>query len=170
MPLHRAHIALGANLADRAAAIAAAIDALASHPAIALIAQSSLHDTEPLGPPDQPRYLNAAVAIDTTLSPHALIGAMLDIERALGRDRSADALRWGPRTIDLDLLTYADLTLSEPALTIPHPRMHERAFVLAPLAEIAPDLIHPVLRRSIADLLDAMEHSQPPPVQSADTP
>jgi len=115
-------------------------------------ARSSLRTTEPVGPPGQPEYVNACVLIDTALPARLLLNAMLGIERELGRDRATE-VRWGPRTIDLDLILYGDEIIDEDGLTVPHPRMHERSFVLAPLAEIAPDRVVPGLNKTIAELL-----------------
>ncbi len=112
---------------------------------------SRLIETDPQGPPGQERYLNGAVAIDTALPPRGLLEALLAIEAALGRDRASEP-RWGSRTLDLDLLLYGDLVLDQEGLRVPHPRLHERAFVLAPLAEIAPEAVHPVLRQTAASL------------------
>ena len=133
----RAAIALGANLASPEAQVTRAFDELARLPGTTFIARSSLYRTAPVGYADQPAFINAAALVDTTLSPRALLDGLLAIERAHGRVRDVPN---GPRTLDLDVIVYGDRVVDEPGLAIPHPRAHERAFVLAPLAEIAPEL------------------------------
>lgn len=135
-----AYIALGANLGDPAATVNAAFAALDRLPHSRLLAKSALYRTAPVGIADQPEFVNAAARLETTLAPEALLDALLDIEQAFGRVR---AERNGPRTLDLDLLLYDELCLATPRLTLPHPRLHLRAFVLQPLAELAPDLALP---------------------------
>lgn len=147
-----AAIALGSNLGDRAATLGAAIAELSAHPEVRLLAVSPVFETEPVGPPGQGAYLNAAVLVETTRSPRELLELLLSIERSLGRVRTPGE-RWGPRTIDLDLLSFGDRVIDEPGLTLPHPRLHERRFVLEPLAAIAPDLVIPGLGRTVAELL-----------------
>lgn len=147
----RAHVALGSNLGDREALLAGARAALASTPGVVLVAASRLYETEPVGPP-QGRYLNAAVALDTTLAAPALLARLLELERAAGRRRTA--LRNAARTLDLDLLLFEEACIETPELTLPHPRLHERAFVLLPLAEIAADVVHPRLGLRIAALAE----------------
>lgn len=147
-----AHIAVGSNLGDRAATIHAGLAALGRMEAVELVKVSALVETDPVGPPGQGRYLNGAATVRTSLSAPDLLAAMLAVELRFGRDRATTA-RHGPRTLDLDLLLFGDEVVSGPGLTLPHPRMHERLFVLAPLAEIAPDALHPVLRRSVRSLL-----------------
>jgi 2-amino-4-hydroxy-6-hydroxymethyldihydropteridine diphosphokinase len=151
---HTAYIALGSNLGDRRAQIESAIDELKKLPGTSVVAISSLIETDPVGPPGQGQYLNAAAAVRTSRSPRQLLDDLLGIEKAHGRDRSREAARWGPRTLDLDLLLYGELVMDEPGLTLPHPRMHEREFVLRPLAQIAGDVVHPVLRLPIRSLLE----------------
>ena len=145
----RVAIALGSNLGDRRHHLEAAIDLLMPHLRQALV--SSFLDTEPEGvADDQPRYLNAALVGEAQLMPSALLKRLLSIEEQLGRTRPY----WGaPRIIDLDLILYGDVELTEHGLQVPHPRFRERRFVLAPLAEIAPELIDPVTGKTIADLL-----------------
>ena len=134
----RAFIGLGSNLGEREANLRQAIRALDATPGIEVKQVSMIYETEPVGGPDQPDYLNAVVEIDTQLGHRAIFDACMTIEHALGRDRSAEKEHWGPRVIDLDLLTCGDLMVSDPDLEIPHPRLAERAFVLVPFSEIAP--------------------------------
>ncbi len=143
-----AHIGLGSNLGDRLATLRAAVQHL--EPLGRITAVSRLYDTEPIGYLEQPRFLNAVVALETELTPIDLLDALLDIERDLGRTRSFPN---APRTLDLDLLLVDELTLDTPELTLPHPRLHERAFVLVPLVELVPEMVHPVSRQTIRQLL-----------------
>jgi 2-amino-4-hydroxy-6-hydroxymethyldihydropteridine diphosphokinase len=135
----RAYVALGSNLGDREQTIQDAVAALGSEPDVEIAAVSGLIETEPVGYLDQPRFVNGVVALDTRLSARALLELLLDVERRFGRSRAGVPAQ-GPRTLDLDLLLYGGDELDEPGLQVPHPRMHERAFVLGPLAEIAPEL------------------------------
>jgi 2-amino-4-hydroxy-6-hydroxymethyldihydropteridine diphosphokinase len=135
----KAFVGLGSNLGEREVTLRAAIGRLRGLPDVEVIQVSSFRDTEPVGPVDQPRFLNGAVELETDLTARALLGALLELERAFGRDRSAGPLH-GPRTLDLDLLLYGGETIDEPLLNVPHPRLHERRFVLEPLAELDPDL------------------------------
>jgi 2-amino-4-hydroxy-6-hydroxymethyldihydropteridine diphosphokinase len=128
----RAYVALGSNLGDREATLRRAAELIGAR------RLSAIRETEPWGNTDQPRFLNAVAELETDEEPRALLAHLLDVERALGRTR--DGTRYGPRTIDLDLLLYGDAVIAEPGLEVPHPRMHERRFVLEPLAELNPDL------------------------------
>jgi 2-amino-4-hydroxy-6-hydroxymethyldihydropteridine diphosphokinase len=154
----RAYVGLGANLGDREDTIRRAVALVDELAGVAVVRVSSLRETEPWGPVDQPRYLNGAVAVETDVPPRELLDALLDVERRLGRARD-DEERWGPRTIDLDLLLYGDLVLDEPGLDVPHPRLHERRFALEPLAELAPDALVPG-RGTVAELLRVLETPQ----------
>lgn len=139
-PLHRAYVALGSNLAQPDTQVNQAFDALARMPATHLVARSSLYRSAPVGYADQPDFFNAVARIETRLTPHDLLQSLLGIEQKFGRVRE---FRNAPRTLDLDLLLYDDLQFHEPGLTLPHPRMHERAFVLLPLLEIDPECAIP---------------------------
>lgn len=150
----RAYIGIGSNLGDRLGYIARSREALSHLPRTIMLAFSSVHETEPVGPAGQGRYLNAAAAVETQLTPAELLSHLREIERMCGRERRE---RWGPRTLDLDLLLYNGLIIDAPGLRVPHPRMHERSFVLDPLCEIAPDAIHPLLRRPIRELRDGLQ-------------
>jgi 2-amino-4-hydroxy-6-hydroxymethyldihydropteridine diphosphokinase len=131
----RAFVGLGSNLGDRETTLRAAVGRLGSLPETEVRSVSAFRDTEPVGYVHQPRFLNGAVELETALGPRELLGALLDLERDFGRDRSSSPPQ-GPRTLDLDLLLYGDEAIDEPGLEVPHPRLHERAFVLEPLAEL----------------------------------
>lgn len=146
--LHVAAIALGSNLGSRSRALESARAAIIVR--IGPIRRcSAIYETSPVGPPGQREYLNQIVLVETPMSPEALLDATQDIERDLGRER---AERWGPRVIDLDLLLCGDRVCCEETLTIPHPRMHERGFVLIPLAEVLPGWVHPKLGQSVEQM------------------
>ena len=138
----RAYVGLGGNLGDRRALLDAAVDVLRREPGIEVVAVSSYRETEPVGVVDQPPFLNGAVAVETTLAARELLDRLLAVERSLGRMREGEE-RHGPRTIDLDLLLYGAETVDEPGLTVPHPRLAERAFALEPLVELDPALTLP---------------------------
>jgi len=135
----RAYVGLGSNLGDREATVRRAVELLGERLGIEIVAVSTLRETDPVGYEEQPRFLNGVAALEVDLTARALLDELLAIERELGRDRSRET-RWGPRTIDLDLLLYGGETLDEPGLTVPHPRLAERQFVLVPLHELEPDL------------------------------
>lgn len=150
-----AAIGLGSNLGDRAATLASAVRVLETIPGTRVERVSEVIETAPWGPIAQPAYLNACVVVRTTRPARALLGSLLEIERHHGRDRARE-VRWGPRVLDLDLLLHGDAIIDEPGLTVPHPRLHEREFVLVPLAMIAPDWVVPTLGRNVRDLLAAL--------------
>ncbi len=137
----RAYVGLGANLGDREATIRRALELLRSEPELEVVAVSALRETEPVGLREQPRFLNAVAAVETELPPRQLLGRLLAVEAALGRTREGP--RFGPRTIDLDLLLYGREVVEEPGLAVPHPRLHERRFALEPLAELDPNAAVP---------------------------
>ena len=139
--MSRAYVGLGANLGDRAATLARALELLGQRAEIEIVAVSSFRETDPVGYLDQPRFLNAAAAVETSLSPQALLDGLLDVERELGRTREGP--RYGPRTVDLDLLLIEGVTVDEPGLTLPHPRLHERTFALESLVELDPSIVIP---------------------------
>lgn len=149
-----AYLGLGSNLGNRLAFLRGGRDSLTSRFDITLLRASGVYETEAVGgPPDNPAFLNAVLEIETPLEPRALLAACLAVEDEFGRTRP---MEWAPRTLDIDLLLYGDLVISEPDLRIPHPRLHERAFVLAPLGELAPDLIHPDFHATIRALATAL--------------
>jgi 2-amino-4-hydroxy-6-hydroxymethyldihydropteridine diphosphokinase len=144
-----AYVGLGANIGPREVTLFRAVDLLAEADDVEVLAVSALRETEPVGVVDQPSFLNGVVEVETALPPRALLDLLLGIERSLGRVREE---RWGPRTVDLDLLVYGGVIVDEPGLRVPHPRLHERRFALEPLAELAPDLDVPGLGRVSAAL------------------
>jgi 2-amino-4-hydroxy-6-hydroxymethyldihydropteridine diphosphokinase len=146
------YVALGGNEGDRLANLERAVRELSTR--FAVTARSPLYETEPVGFADQPWFLNAVIAIETDRTPHALLRELQWVERMLGK---ATPFANGPRTLDLDLLLYGDTVIDEPGLQVPHPRMHERGFVLTPLADIASDFLHPALKRTIGDLANTVE-------------
>jgi len=148
----RAYVGLGANLGDREETLARAVALLAAAEGVDVLAVSELRETDPVGVVDQARFLNGAVAVETKLSARKLLDTLLAIERSLGRVR---AERWGPRTVDLDLLLYGDEIVDEPGVRVPHPRLHERRFALEPLAELDPELVIPG-RGRVSELLAAL--------------
>ncbi|WP_375784042.1 2-amino-4-hydroxy-6-hydroxymethyldihydropteridine diphosphokinase [Bradyrhizobium sp. Pha-3] len=143
-------IALGGNVGDVRTTFRKAIANICGMTQAALLARSSDYSTPPWGEAQQNRFINACIEIDTSLDPHALLFTLHKIESKFGRDRNSEQ-RWGPRTLDLDLIAYDDVTLEKPELTLPHPRLFERAFVLVPLAEIVPDRV--IAGRRVADAL-----------------
>ena len=153
----KAFVALGSNLGDRLEHLRAAVNALEALPTTHVKASSRIFETEPVGGPDQQgAYLNAVVQLETRLKPQTLLERLLEIERSRGRVRIT---RWGPRTLDLDVLLYGTQIIHEDHLTVPHPRLHERAFVLEPLHDLAPDLEVPGLGVTVAALREQVDRS-----------
>lgn len=149
-----AFIAIGTNLGDREANVAFAREGLAKLRRTTLVAFSTVRETAPVGPVDQEPFLNAVAEVETQLDPLELLQRLKDLEHRAGRIRS---IRWGPRTLDLDLLLYGDRVIESPELTVPHPHLHERRFVLEPLAELAPHTRHPKLGKTAAELLNGLD-------------
>ena len=147
----RVHLSLGSNVGDREEYIEQAVFLLGKLKGVEILKRSSNYETQAEGNVEQPPFLNAAVEIKTALPPHKLLKHLHDIENALGREREVE---WGPRTIDIDILIYGNLILSEDQLQVPHPLLHERMFVLMPLKEISPNFPHPVLEKSIGELFE----------------
>jgi len=152
MPI--AYVGLGSNIGDKAGNILRALDILSQFDGIKVTKVSSFYETEPIGYEDQDWFINAVAQVETIFSPEELLSAFKKVEQIMGRKNT---IRWGPREIDLDLLMYDQLCFESPSLVIPHPRLHERAFVLVPLAKIAPDLFHPIQKKTIAELLAELQ-------------
>ncbi len=151
---HRAYIGLGSNLGERNDILNGAVESLNDRPLIEVTRVSSFIETDPVGGPPQPPYLNGAAEMNTVLSPIKLLYALHDIEQDFGRERLE---RWGPRTLDLDLLLYEQQIIDTNVLTVPHPRLHTRRFVLEPLNEIAPHALHPILNKTVESMLETLE-------------
>lgn len=149
-----AYLGIGSNIRDRKENCLEAIRLIGESPFISVIKRSSLYETEPVGYKDQPAFINCVIEIETTLTPRKLLEVCQGIEESLGRERVD---RWGPRTIDIDILLFNNLVINERDLKIPHPLMHERGFVLVPLLEIAPGAFHPVRKRKISVMLKGIE-------------
>jgi 2-amino-4-hydroxy-6-hydroxymethyldihydropteridine diphosphokinase len=154
IPLHIVYLALGTNLGNRPANLKAARDALS--PQMSIKAKSHVYETPPWGYTDQPAFLNQVLKVETYLVPEALLKHLKRLEVALGR---VPSIQNGPRLIDIDILFYDDLVMNTPELVIPHPRLHERNFVLVPLNDVAPDLVHPELKKNIQELLSNVDQS-----------
>jgi 2-amino-4-hydroxy-6-hydroxymethyldihydropteridine diphosphokinase len=152
-------VALGSNVGDRRANFCSAASQIDRLEGVEVVRASSIWRTSPVGLIDQPQFSNAVLQVSCSLGPAELLHGLLQIERAHGRQRGASEIRWGPRTLDLDLLLFGDRVVHCETLTVPHPRLAERHFVLEPLCELAPDLVHPVLEQSLTDLLDALNRS-----------
>ena len=152
---HIVYLALGSNMGSRLANLKAAISNLT--PQMSVKKKSSIYETPPWGFKDQAAFLNQVVKVETYLKPEALLSHLKRLEMALGRVPSFEN---GPRLIDIDILFFDDVVMDTPPLVIPHPRLHERAFVLVPLADLAPDLVHPVLHKSVSELLDGVDRSE----------
>jgi 2-amino-4-hydroxy-6-hydroxymethyldihydropteridine diphosphokinase len=150
MNLAQVYLSLGSNLGDRLRYLKKAIKAIEESGSAVIRKISPLYETEPVGNPDQPPFLNLVILIETDLKPFHLLECLLDIEQRLGRERNE---KWGPRTIDVDILFYDERIINSDRLTLPHPRMHQRRFVLVPLTQINPNLLHPLLKKSMEDLL-----------------
>jgi 2-amino-4-hydroxy-6-hydroxymethyldihydropteridine diphosphokinase len=150
----RVVVGVGANLGDRLATMRAAVARIDAIDGVRVLARSRLYETVPVGVVEQPAFMNGAVLVECTLSPLALLDALLAIERELGRTRSQDTMRWGPRTIDLDVLWIDGVALDDPHLVVPHPRMHERAFALVPLLDVAPGATDPTTGEAYAVMDD----------------
>ncbi|MBS3761887.1 MAG: 2-amino-4-hydroxy-6-hydroxymethyldihydropteridine diphosphokinase [Candidatus Brocadiia bacterium] len=146
-------IGLGSNIGDRRANLEGAVRALEEQDRIDVLKVSEFHETEPVGGPPQGNFLNAVAKVKTQLAPETLLEKLQSIEKDFGRERS---VRWGPRTLDLDILLYGSEVIKQPALQIPHPRMHERRFVLVPLCEISPEAYHPKLKLTAQQMLDQL--------------
>jgi len=151
-----AFIAIGSNLGDRIANVKKAVLRAADEVKATLVFMSSFYETEPWGIKEQGPFVNAVMGVETELPPAALLAHLKSVEAGMGRQK---AERWGPRVIDLDIIFYGGLVMDEKGLTIPHPSAHERAFVMVPLAEIAPDFIHPVIGRSAAEIAKSLDSS-----------
>jgi len=153
----RVFIAIGSNLGDREANCRSAIEHLKGDPRVRVIKESAFYETEPWGKTEQPAFINAAVEIETDLAPKELLALLKNIEDRVGRKARE---RWGPREIDLDIIFYGDRVIKEEGLTIPHPEAHNRRFVIEPIAEMAPEFIHPVLEEKLYDILIRL-HNRP---------
>ncbi|OGH99194.1 MAG: 2-amino-4-hydroxy-6-hydroxymethyldihydropteridine diphosphokinase [Candidatus Melainabacteria bacterium GWF2_32_7] len=151
------YIGLGSNIGDRVGYVQQAHKLLSDTEGITIVNSSSLYETEPCGYKDQEWFVNAVLEIETTLEPYKLLEECQRIEKQLGRVRHPEAPQWGPRTVDLDILLYDDLVIADSNLQIPHSRLHQRAYALVPILELAPDLAHPVLGRSILDMHSDLE-------------
>lgn len=156
-----AFLGLGSNLGDRLATLQGAVDLLGSEPGIRVIRSSRVWETDPVGGPDQPEFLNAVVEVTTDLEPHDLLSACNRVEATLGRTRE---VRWGPRTIDIDILLIDALAIDDPTLTVPHPRLHQRAFALMPLLELTPDPVLPNGTRLLDATPEGEAHPFAPPL------
>ena len=148
------YLSLGSNLGDRVKNLKEAIKRMEESGKVSIKKISSVYETEPVGYENQPRFLNLVLQTQTSLDPHPLLEQLLSIEEQMGRKREG---KWGPRNIDIDILFYDDLMVNSVELTIPHPRMHERRFILVPLAQIAPKLLHPFLKKNVTELLESCE-------------
>jgi len=157
-PYHIAYISVGSNLGDKLENCRGGIATLIRSGNTRLVDQSLIYRTEPVDYLDQDWFVNCVIKIETDLAPHSLLDILKSIERAAGRVK--DAVRFGPRILDLDILLFDDLVLSMPTLTVPHPRMHKRRFVLKPICDIDPDINHPVLHRSMESLLEDLDEKE----------